>query len=59
MNTQPRTPDLAAIKERQQRARALGDYAVLGTTLLIIGELLCEAADLRPGQKALDVATRR
>lgn len=59
MNTQPRTPDLAAIKERQQRARALGDYAVFGTTLLLIGELLCEAADLPPGQKALDVATRR
>jgi SAM-dependent methyltransferase len=36
---------------------ASGDYAVLGTTLLIVGELLCEAADLGPGWKVLDVAT--
>jgi len=57
MDTQPQTPDLAAIKERQQRAWASGDYAVVGTTLLVVGELLCEAVDLRPGQKVLDVAT--
>ncbi len=50
-------PDLAAIKERQQRAWASGDYAVFGATLLIMSELLCEAVDLRPGQKVLDVAT--
>src|SRR5215212_8884889 len=57
MDTQPQTPDLAAIKERQQRAWASGDYAVVGTTLLVVGEMLCEAVDLRPGQKVLDVAT--
>lgn len=57
MNAQPRTPDLAAIKDRQRRAWTLGDYAMLGTTLLITSELPCESADLRPGQEALDVAT--
>lgn len=50
-------PDLAAIKERQQRAWASGDYGVFGATLLIMSEHLCEAVDLRPGQKVLDVAT--
>src|SRR5918995_6066593 len=49
--------DLATIKERQQLAWASGDYAMFGATLLIMSELLCEAVDLRPGQKVLDVAT--
>ena len=49
--------DLAAIKERQQRAWASGDYAMFGTALLMMSELLCEAVDLRPGQSVLDVAT--
>ncbi len=53
----PQRPDLAAIKERQQWAWASGDYAVFGATLLIMSELLCEAVDLRPGQRVLDVAT--
>ena len=49
--------DLVEIKERQQLAWASGDYAVFGAALLIMSELLCEAVDLRPGQKVLDVAT--
>ncbi len=57
MNTQHPTPDLVAIKERQQRAWASGDYAVFGAALLIMSELLCEAVDVRPGQEVLDVAT--
>ena len=57
MDAQPQRPDLAAIKERQQRAWASGDYAMFGAGLLIMGEILCEAVDLRPGQKVLDVAT--
>src|SRR5262245_31324832 len=48
--------DLAAVKGRQQATWASGDYAVIGTTLAITGELLCEAVDLRPGQRVLDVA---
>jgi ubiquinone/menaquinone biosynthesis C-methylase UbiE len=50
------TPDLSAIKQRQQGAWASGDYAVVGTTLQIVGEMLCEAVDLRSGQRVLDVA---
>jgi len=50
------TPDLGAIKSRQQIAWSSGDYAVVGTTLQIVGEELCEALDLRAGQKVLDVA---
>jgi ubiquinone/menaquinone biosynthesis C-methylase UbiE len=54
--TQPVQPDLAAIKTRQQGAWSSGDYAVVGTTLQIVGEELCEAIDLRAGQRVLDVA---
>jgi len=49
-------PDLAALKTRQRGAWSSGDYAVVGTTLQIVGENLCEALDLRAGQKVLDVA---
>jgi ubiquinone/menaquinone biosynthesis C-methylase UbiE len=49
-------PDLANVKQRQQAAWSSGDYAVVGTTLQIVGETLCEALDLRPGSKVLDVA---
>ena len=49
-------PDLAAIKTRQQSAWSSGDYAIVGTTLQIVGEELCEALDLRAGSKVLDVA---
>jgi ubiquinone/menaquinone biosynthesis C-methylase UbiE len=48
--------DLAALKNRQQMVWSSGDYAVVGTTLQIVGEELCEALDLRAGQKVLDVA---
>src|SRR6202051_3960847 len=52
----PAQPDLAALKVRQKAAWSSGDYAVVGTTLQIVGEELCEALDLRPGAKVLDVA---
>ena len=48
--------DLEAVKSRQQGAWSSGDYAVVGTTLQIVGEELCEALDVRSGQKVLDVA---
>ena len=50
------SPDLAAVKARQKAAWASGDYAVVGTTLQIVGETLCEAVDLRAGERVLDVA---
>jgi SAM-dependent methyltransferase len=49
-------PDLKALKARQHAAWSAGDYAVVGTTLQIVGEQLCESLDLRSGQKVLDVA---
>jgi SAM-dependent methyltransferase len=48
--------ELEAIKSRQRATWASGDYAFIGTTLQIVGELLCEAVDLRAGSKVLDVA---
>ena len=53
---QSATPDLNAIKTKQQAAWSSGDYAVVGTTLQIVGEQLAEALDLRAGQKVLDIA---
>src|SRR5271167_3036465 len=50
------SPDLSAMKTRQQAAWSSGNYAVVGTTLQIVGEELCEALDLRAGSKVLDVA---
>jgi ubiquinone/menaquinone biosynthesis C-methylase UbiE len=59
MNTVVSTPnlDFAAIKNQQQQTWATGDYAMIGTTLVIMAEQLCEAAGLRAGQSVLDVAT--
>ena len=48
--------DLSAIKSRQQGAWATGNYAVVGTTLQLVGERLAEALDLGAGSRVLDVA---
>jgi ubiquinone/menaquinone biosynthesis C-methylase UbiE len=58
MNIQSSPPvtDLSAVKARQQAAWSSGDYAIVGTTLQIVGESLCEALDLQAGQRVLDVA---
>lgn len=50
-------PDLIAVKRRQQVAWSTGDYGIIGTTLDIVGEQLCEAVDLRSPEQVLDVAT--
>jgi len=52
----PAAPDFAAIKARQQATWASGDFAVVGTTLQIVGETLAEATDVRAGERVLDVA---
>jgi len=52
----PAAPDLAALKTRQQAAWSSGNYAIIGSTLQIVGEELCEAMDLKAGSKVLDVA---
>jgi SAM-dependent methyltransferase len=48
--------DYTAIKQRQQTVWSAGDYAMIGTTLQIVGERLCEAVDMRAGSTVLDVA---
>lgn len=48
--------DYAAIKQRQQTVWSAGDYAIIGTTLQIVGERLCEALDMYAGSNVLDVA---
>jgi len=54
---QPATaPNFTAIKQKQQATWASGDYATVGTTLQIVGELLAEAVDLRADEHVLDVA---
>ena len=56
LSTSSPAVDFAAVKSRQQAAWSAGDYAVVGTTLQIVGETLCEALDLRAGTSVLDVA---
>lgn len=56
MTTDTVMPDFAAIKQRQQATWAAGDYAVIGTTLQIVGERLAEAVDLKAGERVIDVA---
>jgi len=48
--------DFSALKSRQKTAWGAGDYAIVGTTLQIVGEVLCESADIRSNQSVLDVA---
>src|SRR5690242_3696553 len=50
------TIDLNAIKARNHGAWSSGDYAAVGNTLQIVGEMLCEAVDVRSNQRVLDVA---
>ena len=50
------TIDFEAIKTKQQGTWSSGDYAVIGTTLQITGEQLCESVDVSAGQRVLDVA---
>jgi len=49
-------PDFTAIKVKQQATWASGDFAIIGTTLQIVGETLAEAVDVRAGERVLDVA---
>jgi SAM-dependent methyltransferase len=56
MTTAASTVDYEGIKTRQHATWASGDYAVIGTSLQIVGESLCEAVDVASGQRVLDVA---
>src|SRR6478736_6778783 len=50
------TIDEETIKSRQRATWSSGDYSVIGTTLQITGEMLCEAVDVGAGERVLDVA---
>jgi ubiquinone/menaquinone biosynthesis C-methylase UbiE len=49
--------DFATFKARQQQAWSTGDFTIIAQASVLVGELLCEALDLRAGQHVLDVAT--
>lgn len=51
------TPDLGAVKQRQQQAWASGDFAVVAARIVLVAEHLCDTADLHAGWRVLDVAT--
>jgi ubiquinone/menaquinone biosynthesis C-methylase UbiE len=51
------TTNLIRVKEGQQKTWSTGNNARIGNSLVIIGLQLCEAVDVRSGQKVLDVAT--
>ena len=48
--------DLEVIKQVQQKIWSEGDFAKIGELAMIVGEELCEAVDVCPGDLALDVA---
>jgi ubiquinone/menaquinone biosynthesis C-methylase UbiE len=56
VTVQPAEADLAALKTKQHAGWSSGNYAIVGTTLQIVGEELCEALDLRGKERVLDVA---
>ena len=58
MTTTPTTTaaDFKAIAEHQQKTWAAGDFARVGPPAILHGELLCEAVDVHPGERVLDVA---
>ncbi len=57
MSAPTQLPDLRVVKGRQQQTWSAGDYSRIGNIILITAELLCEAADVRSGQRVLDVAS--
>jgi ubiquinone/menaquinone biosynthesis C-methylase UbiE len=56
MITTPTESAVLSLKARQQATWASGNFAIIGSTLQIVGETLCEAVDLRAGERVLDVA---
>lgn len=49
--------DFAAVTARQQQMWSEGDFARIGVAAIIVGEQLCEAVDVHPGERVLDVAS--
>lgn len=51
------SPDLTTVRNVQQQTWADGDFDAVAVSMVMVGELLCEAVDMRFGQRVLDVAT--
>jgi len=49
-------PDLRAVTQVQQQVWSTGDFTKIGNRAQIVGERLCEAVDVIPGERVLDVA---
>jgi len=47
---------LEMVKKAQQYMWSEGDFASLATSLVIVGEMLCETVDVLPGDRVVDVA---
>jgi ubiquinone/menaquinone biosynthesis C-methylase UbiE len=56
MTTATARADLSVIKARQQKTWASGDYAVIASRIVLVSELLADAADLQAGWRVLDIA---
>jgi len=48
--------DYQVIRTRQQAVWSSGDYGRVGVRLQIVGESLCDAVDVRAGERVIDVA---
>ena len=55
--TQTTQPDLAAVKQRQQKMWASGDYSAVAARIAVMAEDMVQAAGLKAGERVLDVAT--
>ena len=56
MTTTLTPTDLGELKTKQQATWASGNYGIIGATLQLMGEELCEAVDVAAGSQVLDVA---
>jgi hypothetical protein len=56
MTTATARADLSFVKAHQQKTWASGDYAVIASRIVLVSELLADAADLQAGWEVLDVA---
>jgi ubiquinone/menaquinone biosynthesis C-methylase UbiE len=55
--TQTTQPDLVAVKQRQQKMWASGDYSAVAARIAVMAEDMVQAAGLKAGERVLDVAT--
>ena len=56
MTINPAPEEFALMTQRARAMWALGDFARAGAEQVIVGELLCRAIDIHPGERVLDVA---